>query len=170
MKYILNKLTSNLQLIAGNISIPPGQCVPISDSDSEHYDVDYAVSRSWASLHDKLPKAASTAATGPKIHVEKKDEGMTIEQIKELQAERAKNSGAKSERLGTEENTQPVRKASSTKLGDVTSEISAEDLRSKNAVDEPLVTGSNGSETDPHEGTEVPSEESTTGRKSRKAA
>lgn len=134
MKFILNKLNSNLQLIAGSISIPPGKFAEITDNQAEHFDVDYAISRKWATLHDATPTAAMLNKNTPEISIAKVDVGMTSEELKEFQANKQSSTGAKAEKLGKEESSEPITKGSATKLGDVPAEISAEDLRDKTSA------------------------------------
>ncbi len=89
IKWLLNRLDTNLTLKGGDIDIPPGGSAKVLESELVDQTISYAITRDWVDVLDEAPDPSRHVAPVVEIDVTKPFEGLTEEELKEELASKA---------------------------------------------------------------------------------
>jgi hypothetical protein len=88
VKYLVNMVESHLQMMDNRLTIKRGEHAQISEKESEHEDVIFAIRRGWAKLMDIAPTESATAPAPEMKFTKPANEGASS--IEELLAQDTK--------------------------------------------------------------------------------
>lgn len=101
--YLINKLTSKLDVKSGYLIIAPGGFATIQEADRTEPTIVYALGRDWVEITDVKPEAGAEAIAPVEIVDTKPYEGMTEEELKAELDKGGSKEGVTSTDLGAEE-------------------------------------------------------------------